>query len=203
MTGSRRHPPRAPGVVSSGASCSAGPHVAVSVEDTGTGIEESHVTLLFEPFFTTKPVGRGTGLGRSTAYGIVRQSGGEIRVDSRLGAGARFDLLSPRILRELGSRVTTAADGVEALELISTRENLSIDLLLTDVVMPRIGGVELAAKLRPKRPNLPVLFFSGYAECSPLPTEGLSLSRRNGFLQKPFTRAELAQRVGELLERED
>lgn len=219
----------------------AGPHVALLVEDTGSGIEPRHMPLLFEPFFTTKPVGKGTGLGLSTAYGIVRQSGGEIRAESRPGEGARFEILLPRsatgaridlpvaeeqtiapggrerillvedeaavrklaalMLEELGYRVTTASDGAEALELVEVARDFPVDLLVTDVVMPRTGGLELAARLRRAHPELPVLFVSGYAESSPLPSDGLELARRDGFLQKPFTRAALATRVREVLDR--
>jgi len=218
-----------------------GPHVALAVEDTGTGIDPRHMPLLFEPFFTTKPVGKGTGLGLSSAYGIVRQSGGEIRAESRLGEGSRFEILLPRalgaartasdsvangerppggrerillvedepavrklatlMLEELGYRVTAASDGAEALELLELAGEFRVDLLVTDVVMPRVGGVELSTRLRVERPALPVLFVSGYAESSPLPPGGIELERRDGFLQKPFTQATLATRVREVLDR--
>ncbi|HEX6864661.1 MAG TPA: PAS domain S-box protein, partial [Thermoanaerobaculia bacterium] len=178
-----------------------GPHVALSVSDDGVGMDDRTRARLFEPFFTTKELGRGTGLGLATVYGIVRQSGGHILVDSEPGCGALFRIYLPhvageapaserivapvprqeahghvllvedessvrelasRVLRSAGFTVTEASHGEEALERAQTLAR--IDLLLTDVVMPRMGGPDLAARLRPRWPGLRVVFMSGYVD---------------------------------------
>ncbi len=182
----------------------AGWYVCLSVSDDGVGMDEATRARCFEPFFTTKPPGQGTGLGLSTVYGIVRQSRGFVRVVSRPGEGATFELYFPGTdqtafadhpepapfragparpgetvlvvedeaqLRELlRSRLTAqgyvalaAADGVEALEIAAGHPG-RIDVLLTDVVMPRLSGPELARKFRARVPGAIVLFMSGYAE---------------------------------------
>jgi CheY-like chemotaxis protein len=189
---------------------------------------------IFEPFFTTKEVGRGTGLGLSTVYGIVQQAGGAVFVESEPGAGARFRLYFPaaegavapasggdpgeasppggetvllvedepelrapllRILREHGYRVLEAGDADEALAAADTHG--PVDLLLSDVVMPRGSGVELARALAGRHPGLRTLLMSGY------PFEALS---RDGVgemevLQKPVRPDELARRVRAALRR--
>ena len=198
-------------------------NVAVlEVTDDGVGMDEETRARIFEPFFTTKEVGHGTGLGLSTVYGVVTQSGGTIDVRSGPGAGTTFTILLPatsrrpeqadpaggkpsrggerilvvddeqvvrdllaRMLRTQGYTVTVAASAREALEL--PRE---WDLLLTDVVMPDLDGVKLAARIRARH----VLFISGYDQ------DALA----NGdapFLQKPFSRDDLAWAVRELLDR--
>jgi two-component system, cell cycle sensor histidine kinase and response regulator CckA len=203
---------------------------ALSVTDTGTGIAPSVLGKVFEPFFTTKEVGKGTGLGLSTVYGIVKQSGGFIFADSKVGEGTRFVIYLPvyreearegrarkvekakkdelwgsgtvllvedepmvrsvaeRALIRHGYTVITADNGEDALEIISRNE--PIDLLISDVVMPGMDGPTMVRKARESRPDLKILFMSGYAE------EQLrkSIDIENvAFLPKPFSVTELAE----------
>jgi CheY-like chemotaxis protein len=182
---------------------------------------------IFEPFFTTKDVGKGTGLGLATVYGIVSQSGGQISVESELGVGTSFDIYLPwdeleppsadnehdqgisggceRILlvedepgvREITARMLTgqgyevivAAEPKQAIELAS---EVDFDLLLTDVVLPDLDGRRLAAELRSRKPDLPVVFISGY------PRDGLDegdLDQGTRFLQKPYSAGDLSRTV--------
>jgi PAS domain S-box-containing protein len=217
-----------------------GPYVSLSVSDTGSGIDEAVLERIFEPFFTTKGPGRGTGLGLATVYGIVRQSGGQITVDSQPGAGTAFRILLPRTrqvadaasglalspapprgsetillvedeaavrallsryLRQRGYTVYEAADGVEALEIAARRTKDVIHLLLTDVVMPRMGGVELAERLQAERPGVKVVFMSGYAgdqlgDADFPPADA-------AFVQKPFSTERLSHLVREVLDAAD
>ena len=215
-----------------------GRYVVLSVADTGIGMDDATKSRLFEPFFTTKEKGRGTGLGLATAYGIVRQSGGEICVQSELGKGATFRIYLPRtdrtaepptsllphdaavrgtetvllveddepvravmrsILRKHGYTVLDAQNGGEAF-LICERFAAPIHLLLTDVVMPRMSGPELAARLAAIRPEMGVLYVSGYAE------DGVHRDREAGLgagitlLQKPITPAALLKKVRDVLD---
>ncbi|HEX3273263.1 MAG TPA: ATP-binding protein [Gemmatimonadales bacterium] len=210
--------------------------VALTVRDTGTGMDEHVLAHLFEPFFTTKELGRGTGLGLATVYGIVRQSGGQIQVASRPGEGSRFTVYFPRlesaprsgavasepplpvpgghetvlvaedeeavrhlvcrVLRAKGYRVLDAANAEAALALAATTAD-PIDLLVTDMVMPGLGGTELAAQLLTRRPGLRVLFMTGYA---PEAIEsGGQLADAGGLLEKPFSAEDLARKVREVL----
>ncbi len=212
--------------------------VRISVCDTGQGIAPAVRAHLFEPFFTTKEPGKGTGLGLATCYGIVEQCGGHIFVDSRPGAGARFDVFLPQVegapvrarasapsspprgsetvllvedeplvrevaartLRAQGYAVIEAGDGGEALARARAHSS-PIHLLVADVVMPRMGGVELAERLRAERPDTRVLHVSGYLERSlpttPKPPAGTA------FLQKPFLPEQLARKVRAVLEGSD
>lgn len=213
-----------------------GDYVRLSVRDTGIGIEEKNMEKIFEPFFTTKEEGKGTGLGLATVYGIVRQSGGHIEVESKVKLGAAFRIYLPRavrpeaqavpqfekpkpkrgsetillvednelvrdlaksILEQYGYRVYEAANGEEALSLYE-REQLHPDLLLTDVVMPAMGGRQLAENLIRQRPDLKVLYLSGYTDDSIL-RHKVSESRAD-FLHKPFTPESLAFKVREVLD---
>ncbi len=197
--------------------------VVISVTDTGVGMSEDVRAHVFEPFFTTKEEGKGTGLGLATVYGIVEQAGGHVEVASEVGHGSRFAVRLPRlggrherepgggrgtvllvedepslrrlaraILEEEGFRVLEAANGSEALGVVERHEG-ALDLLLTDVVMPELGGPELAARLAPLRPGLRVLYMSGYADSK------LGAQRIENFaeraLLKPFTPRELISRV--------
>jgi PAS domain S-box-containing protein len=243
----------------------AGPsRVAIVVSDTGVGMDEVTQARIFEPFFTTKAHGKGTGLGLSTAYGIVSQSGGSIRVVSELGAGAAFTItlagvtvadrvlaeglddsiipetmrrlpapnvvidreagleaerepvrtavsrastilvaedepavrsLVEHVLRAAGYTVIAAVDGREALDLAGGLP--SIDLLLTDVMMPRLNGPDLAAALRERRPDQRVLFMSGFTN-DILGERGIT-SPEVDLLKKPFAPIELIARVQEML----
>jgi PAS domain S-box-containing protein len=213
----------------------AGMHVLVAVGDTGQGMTADVLAHLFEPFFTTKEVGKGTGLGLATVYGIVRQSGGFIAVDSQPDCGSRFRLYFPcaetaapaatdalpepatagtgtvllvedepgvrhlarDVLSRYGYRVIEAADGGEALRLAEGHAG-TIDLLLTDVVMPGMSGAELAQRFRELRPGVRVLYASGYAD-EAVVSHG---ARHDGvpFLQKPFEPDDLVRRVREVLD---
>lgn len=219
---------------------SSGPHVMLSVTDTGTGMTKEVQSRIFEPFFTTKEEGKGTGLGLSTCFGIARQSGGHIEVESELGQGTTFKLYLPRaesaiqaregsdesetpgvslggtetvllaederlvrsmvalVLRGQGYQVMEAATGLEALEIFQSQEPGSIQMLLTDVVMPQMGGIELAQRIRNIQPNTKVLFASGYAQ-EPLFLAG-DPSQQTRFIQKPFLPDALALKVREVLD---
>jgi two-component system cell cycle sensor histidine kinase/response regulator CckA len=213
-----------------------GSHVVLSVRDTGTGMDPTTRAQVFEPFFTTKEVGQGTGLGLSTAYGIVTQAGGHIAVDSRLGSGTTFRVYLPTeardhraatpaeedtaprpgretillvedeaavrslardVLTRLGYEVLVAADGREALR-VADRCHRPIELLVSDVVLPHLRGVEIADRLRARRPGLRVLYISGYTETA-IVHDG-QLDPGVDFLAKPFRPADLAHRVREVLD---
>jgi two-component system cell cycle sensor histidine kinase/response regulator CckA len=215
---------------------SPGHYVMLSVTDTGVGMSEEILRHIFEPFFTTKGVGVGTGLGLSTVYGTVKQSGGWIQVNSQPGQGSRFQVYLPRveqpaasageriapstgfgrgvetillaedqvevrrlarrILSSNGYRVLEAASGPEALEL-SRRHEGQIDLLVTDVIMPHMTGRELATGLSVLRPEVKVLYVSGYT-ADIIGREGV-LDPGVDYLPKPFTPSELALKVREVL----
>ncbi len=213
----------------------AGPSAVLTVEDTGHGIEPALLPHLFEPFFTTKGLGKGTGLGLSTVYGIVKQSEGEIAVDSEIGRGSIFRISFPvadgpapaaagapaaphaagsetillvedesavraitrRLLQANGYRVLEASGGGEALE-VCRRHAGAIDLVLTDLMMPSMGGKELAEKIGKIHPGIRIIFMSGYTEDSLMRRE-LGQSRLV-FLQKPFTAAALASKVRAVLD---
>ncbi|MEO8029833.1 MAG: ATP-binding protein [Gemmatimonadota bacterium] len=210
--------------------------VVLTVTDTGCGISESTRARIFEPFFTTKEPGRGTGLGLSTVYGIVQQSGGAITVASELGAGTTFSVYLPaveppqepsaeadapasdqrgsetilvvededpvralahRALDSAGYTVLSASDGEQAL-ILADQYPGPIHMLLSDVVMPRMGGKRLASHLMRRRPEIQVLYMSGYSEETVLGTD--ATGRPNGLLQKPFLSRDLVQRVRDTLE---
>ena len=215
-----------------------GPHVLLSVADTGHGMDDETQAHLFEPFFTTKDRGKGTGLGLATVYGIVQQSGGHIRVNSAADSGSTFLIYLPRVdapeddsqgearpplprpspgtetvllaedeegvrrfAREIlsgnGYKVLEAGNGREAL-LLSEAHRGEIHLLLTDVVMPKMSGRELTERIRPLRPDLRILYMSGYIDDAILRHDVLE----DGvpFLQKPFTSEGLARKVREVLD---
>lgn len=216
-----------------------GEYACVTVRDTGIGIPEHAMPHMFEPFFTTKAVGKGTGLGLATSYGIIKQSGGYISVESVLNQGTCFKIFLPKlnandhlesavrmretthlaggnetillaedeedvrslaaeILRKLGYTVQEAANGEEALRIFEESPAGTFDLLLTDVIMPRMGGKELAEKLRSRQPAIEVIYMSGYA--ADHIDDRTLLAWGTGFLQKPFTPAMLAKKVREVLQ---
>lgn len=212
-----------------------GDYAALIVSDTGHGMDRATVARVFEPFFTTKGVGEGTGLGLSTVYGIVKQSGGFIWVYSEPGLGTAFKLYFPlaanapdaadsrgapptarnnetvivvedeamvrsimaRTLRDCGYNVLEAANGREALSILEA-ESGQVSLVIADVVMPDLGGREMAARLAEQWPDLPVLFTSGYT--------GLDVVRRGlleegrEFIQKPLAPDALARKVREMVD---
>jgi two-component system cell cycle sensor histidine kinase/response regulator CckA len=210
-------------------------YVALRVRDTGIGIDEEIQPRIFEPFFTTKQTGAGRGLGLSTVYGVVEQSGGRIEVESVAGQGATFTIYFPRhwgpepaigtvtqrmpqvgtetlllvedeaavrssvrrLLEWHGYTVLEARNGAEALKLYESHED-QVDLVLTDVMMPEMGGHELVEQLRARRPDLRVLFMSGYAERA-FTSDGL-IPRGTGYLEKPFTVETLMRRLREVLD---
>ena len=211
-----------------------GEYVLLAVADTGYGMDAETKARIFEPFFTTKEQGKGTGLGLATVYGIVKQSGGCVWVESEPGKGARFEVYLPRVdgaveadapeetaattvrrrrtvliaedeeavrdlasefLESAGYRVLTAKDGTEALGVAERCEE-AIHLLLTDVVMPRMRGPELAKRLKGLRNGLRVIYMSGYLEYNRGNEDFLE---EGFFLQKPFSREMLVHRVGEAL----
>ena len=216
----------------------AGDYVRVEVSDTGVGISKENQTKIFDPFFTTKPVGQGTGLGLATVYGIVKQTGGFITVDSEVGRGTSFKIYLPRLradaaaavaveapaavardvtgqdtillvedeeavrsfaaraLRMRGYNVLEASGGEEALEIVRAGD-VEIHLLVTDVVMPNMDGPTLVRHVKGLKPDMRVIFMSGYAE---------EAFRRNDekaedlhFLPKPFGLKQLAAKVKDVL----
>ncbi|SFS10085.1 hybrid sensor histidine kinase/response regulator [Sphingomonas jatrophae] len=211
-----------------------GDYTALSVADTGTGIAPENLAKIFEPFFTTKELGKGTGLGLSTVYGIVKQSGGFIFADSKVGQGTSFVIYLPvhraepareeapppkrprqdalwgtgtillvededmvravaeRALTRQGYRIVAAANGEAALEALALLADAgeTVDLIVSDVVMPVMDGPTMATRARETHPDVPVLFMSGYAE------EQLRRSidiARVHFLPKPFSVQQLAE----------
>ncbi|MDB6150032.1 MAG: sensor histidine kinase response regulator [Chthoniobacter sp.] len=215
----------------------AGEYVKLSVTDTGTGIPADVKKHIFEPFFTTKDKGQGTGLGLATCYGIVKQSGGYITVDSTVGVGTSFSVYLPRvnesgekstirkevgqlpggnetvlyvedeitvrsltshILRRLGYTILEASGGKEARDLLEANGNQRVDLLFSDVVLPDSGGSEIADWIKQRNASSRILFTSGYVDENILQRHGLEAGA--AFLQKPFTPAELAKKVREVLD---
>lgn len=212
-----------------------GPYVMLTVTDHGVGMDHATQARIFEPFFTTKEMGKGTGLGLATVFGIVQQSGGSICVDSELGKGTTFRVYLPRtdvteegkressypdlaalrgsetillvedeeqvralvrtLLQRFGYHVIEAQSGGDAL-LVSERHAGSIDLLLTDVIMPHINGPQLAQRL--SRRVMKVLYMSGYTEDSII-RQGV-IDSGVALLQKPVTPESLARKVREVLD---
>ena len=218
----KAHPPTVPGN-----------YVLLEVEDNGQGMDAQTKARIFEPFFSTKELGKGTGLGLSTVYGVVKQSGGYIWVDSELGKGTKFQIFLPQVretvqaarpeqsgtstrgcgtvllaedeeavrdlasefLRASGYTVLVAKDGLDALEIAAQRR-ASIHVLITDVVMPRMRGTELARKLKHCHPELKIVYMSGYLEHNSQPD---GYEPESTFLQKPFTRESLLMKIAEVI----
>ena len=213
----------------------AGRHVVLTVRDTGVGMDEQTMALIFDPFFTTKEQGAGSGLGLSTVYGVVKQSGGYLVVSSETGRGSTFRIYLPRVeapadppapasrrsdpkvtgetimvvedepavrsllqraLARAGFTVLAAEDGASARAL-SARHEGTIDLLLTDVVMPGGSGRALADDLVAARPGLKVIYMSGYTD------DVIARERVRdpgvAFLQKPFSAADATALIREVL----
>ncbi|MDT4935470.1 MAG: two-component system, cell cycle sensor histidine kinase and response regulator CckA, partial [Pseudonocardiales bacterium] len=207
-----------------------GEYVLLAVTDTGVGIDRSTLDHIFEPFFTTKEVGKGTGLGLATTYGIVQQAGGHISVYSEPGQGSVFKLYFPRVdaivegrplvptdamvgvgrllvvedepyvrdmttqlLERAGYEVVAVADPAEALAV--AQQLVPIDVLVTDVVMPNMSGIELAELMMDRYPSIGVVLLSGYT------AETLDLHRVTArgamFVPKPVTSNALLQRVSQ------
>jgi CheY-like chemotaxis protein len=206
--------------------------VRVRVGDTGHGMSQEVLKHIFEPFYTTKEKGKGTGLGLATVYGIVKQNGGQITVQSKRNRGTKFDIFFPildgcgcagaeysfreeslqgqetvlvvededavrnlisQCLKEFGYTIFSAENGTEALNVCRENEAPPLHLLLTDVVMPDLSGVELARRIREIKPDIRTLFISGYTNDT---VENHGVLRDGAyFLQKPFTPIELARMV--------
>jgi two-component system cell cycle sensor histidine kinase/response regulator CckA len=221
----------------------AGNYVLIEVVDTGIGIPKENLERIFEPFFSTKELGSGTGLGLSTVYGIVKQTGGFIFVDSSKGNGAVFQIYLPRYqqsdvaasaraeaaeppavkdltgiatvmlvededpvrifgaraLRNKGYTVLEARSGEAALELMGNTSE-EIDLLITDVVMPKMDGPGLVREVRETHPDMKVIFISGYTEDSF--RQRLDSDSNIHFLPKPFSLKQLATKVKEVIDGE-
>jgi len=212
-----------------------GPYAQIAVSDNGGGMDEATQARLFEPFFTTKSAGRGTGLGLSTVFSIVKQSGGNVDVYSVPNRGTSVKVYLPRLdlpavveteatrrnvaagsetvllveddemVRQLvretlvraGYKVIDTSDPLEARRLSDTYRG-QIHLLITDVVMPKVSGRELAEELHKRRQGMKVLYMSGYTDNAVVNT-GI-LHKEVAFLQKPFTPAALTEKVREVLE---
>ncbi len=209
--------------------------MVLTVRDTGAGMDVQTQAHIFEPFFTTKKVGKGTGLGLATVYGIVKQSGGFISVKSDLGEGTTFSVFLPRtaptagavaplekpdayprgtetillvedeealrkltreFLEDAGYKVIEAQDGKDALRMMETKPE-RINLLVTDVVMPNMGGIELASRLQSIVPGLRTIYASG--------NSGDKLDEKHlreagdVFLQKPYPRHDLLGAIRQVL----
>jgi two-component system cell cycle sensor histidine kinase/response regulator CckA len=232
-----------------------GEYVRVEVEDTGSGIAPEIIDKIFDPFYTTKDIGKGTGLGLSTVYGIVKQTGGFIFVESELGKGTIFRIFLPRHipaaddlavphlpettapalagalsaadamrtvatdltghgtillvedeeeLRALNARglksrgytVIEAGNGVEALEELE-KQGRQVDVVVSDVVMPEMDGPTLMKELKQRKPDIKIIFVSGYAEDAFDKT--LPDHKQFNFLAKPFTLKQLVTVVKETM----
>jgi signal transduction histidine kinase len=219
-----------PRTVEGGLELEAGDYLELSVADSGSGMSPEVIARAFDPFFTTKGVGKGTGLGLSQVYGIARQAGGSVRIESELGVGTRVILVLRRVEGEilpqeahataaptaasddltvlvidddpdvrqflcasldgLGYQVVEAADGAAGLILLDARRP---DLLVVDFAMPGMNGAEVATAARARRPDLPIIVASGYADTEALDAAIVGPAAR--MLHKPFSLAELAQAV--------
>ena len=213
-----------------------GRYIDLFVSDTGAGMEEALINRIFDPFFTTRDVGKGTGLGLSVSYGIVKQHGGGIRVESWSGRGTVFhvylpvtpdaipaperitpvsdlkkgaeqilfvddtdyiiDLVEP-MLNRLGYRVTSRRDGFDALETFRDDPD-RFDLVITDMSMPNLTGVQLAAEIRKTRPGMPIIICTGFSE--QMDDEKARALGINAFLMKPVARDQLAAVIRDVLD---
>jgi CheY-like chemotaxis protein len=214
-----------------------GHFVCLGVTDTGCGMDEATMRRIFEPFFTTKEVGKGTGLGLATVYGIVKLHNGWIEVESRVGMGSTFTIFLPAtkrqseiqagvankpqarggtetilvvedetalrglmrsILQHYGYQILEAATASDALKTWDQKSG-QIDLLVTDLVLPDgLSGDELARQMQTQKPQLKIIFTSGYS----LEMAGQDFMLREGYnyLQKPFQPVTLAQTVRQCLD---
>ncbi|MGD9175712.1 MAG: PAS domain-containing protein [Desulfobacterales bacterium] len=214
----------------------AGNYVRITIADTGIGMDETIQQRIFDPFFTTKEMGRGTGLGLASVYGIVKNHEGFINVFSKKGQGTKFDIYLPasvkavltpkkasekfvkgretvllvddedmiidvgtRMLKKLGYQVFIARDGQEAIEIFKKHPE-EIDLVVLDMIMPKMGGGETYDRIKKIKPDVKVLLSSGFSingQASEILNRGC-----NGFIQKPFNLQNLSQNLRAMLEGE-
>jgi len=217
---------------------STGPHVLISISDTGVGMNEHIRNRVFEPFFTTKAKDKGTGLGLSTVFGIVKQNNGSIYTYSEPGKGTTFDIFWPTVtgkehlvrdnnhqrikdltghesllviednqyvreftctaLRSLGYRVIEAQDGNKALKMVQGKK-MRFDLLISDLVMPGMGGIEVAQKIKEIVPTIKVLLTSGYAEDHVIFNND-EIELDFNFIHKPYSQAMLGKKIRVILD---
>ncbi len=213
-----------------------GSYVELAIGDSGHGMDVKTLEKIFEPFYTTRALGKGTGLGLSTVYGIVKQSGGHISVESIAELGTTFRVFLPMVsksstssnveagsglrtgsgtvlvvedetgirsllriaLEQSGYHVLEAGTGPEALRIAEEYEG-TIDVLLTDVIMPEMSGRTLAEQLGPQRPELHVIFMSGYTD-DEIVSHGV-LDPGVAFIQKPFSPSEITSRIATILKK--
>jgi two-component system cell cycle sensor histidine kinase/response regulator CckA len=212
-----------------------GSYVLLSVSDTGIGMDAETIEQIFEPFFTTKEMGKGTGLGLATVYGIVKQHGGFLNVESKPGEGTTFQIYLPagsgeaepreahanevprrgsetillaedhdglrqsaqEMLQALGYRVLLAANGTEAIQLFKANSK-QVDLVVLDVVMPGLSGPDTLSQMASIRPDLKVVFTTGYtSEAASLTT---LIDRGAGFLQKPYGQRSIGLKIRDVLD---
>ena len=210
-----------------------GNYVLSEIRDTGTGMDDNTKARIFEPFFTTKEMGRGTGLGLASTYGIIKGHGGYIDVESEKGRGTTFSIYLPasekkiqaeavisdppvrgsetillvddeamvlevglEILKELGYCALGARGGREAIEIYKQQGN-DIDMVILDMIIPDMAGIEIYDGLKEINPKVKVLLSSGYS----MEGQAKEIMKRgcNGFIQKPFGMADLSKKIGELL----
>ena len=212
-----------------------GPYVRLAISDTGTGMDGATRARIFEPFFTTKGLGKGTGLGLATTYGIIKQSQGYIEVYSEVGVGSTFEIYLPRLtqdskplaiadplparrgaetimlveddpqLRSLAKTIlesygytVLAVDDPSQAESICEQHSSSIKLLLTDLILPKTNGREVARRVAARLPGIRVLYMSGFTSDT-IMNQGI-LEPGIFFLQKPFSAVALATKVREVLD---
>ncbi|MBB5049253.1 PAS domain S-box-containing protein [Rhodopseudomonas rhenobacensis] len=211
----------------------AGEYVMIAVADTGTGMTPEVLAKAFEPFFTTKPVGKGSGLGLAQVFGFAKQSGGGVRIDTKLGEGSTVKVFLPRaarnvggrhveaqeppplrgamrrlllvdddsavrevtaaMLREVGCVVVEAGSGGAALDILE-RDPAPFDLMVIDFAMPGMTGAEVAREAQLRRPGMPTIFITGYADLAALQNIG-----EEAIVQKPFRDAELLRKISRAL----
>ena len=211
-----------------------GPFVQMTITDTGTGMNNKTLENIFDPFFTTKDIGKGTGLGLATVYGIVKQSHGNVFVDSELGKGTTFSIFLPQcneiieekeslktfdkkvipnktilivedqadvrelitqVLKQNGYNIIEASDGEDALEKCKKYKK-DIHLLITDVIMPNMNGLELREQIVVRYPEIKVIFMSGYAD-NVIAEMGI-LDIDEIFIEKPFLPSDLMSKIREI-----
>lgn len=214
-------------------SVEAGNFVELRISDTGTGMDEETQKKVFEPFFSRRNQGKGTGLGLSSAYGIIRNHGGFIDIQSTLEKGTTVTIFLPsstkapvydveqipkistgrqsilliddekmildvgeKMLQKIGYTVHTCSSGKEGIDFVEA-SNENIDAVIIDMIMPQLSGSETARRIRKIRPDIPILFSSGYSEEEKIHETVSDL--KGGFIQKPYTIQDLSHKLKELL----